>query len=84
MWCRDVLVHVPELLSAYKEMAKSLKRGGRAVVYQMFATDLLEPLEAEMLWRGGGVVAQSASVARAEEAIVAAGLRIDRVLDIGS
>ena len=61
-----------------------LTRGGRAVVYQMFATDLLEPREAEMLWRGGGVVAQSASLPRAEEGIVAAGLRIDQTLDIGS
>jgi SAM-dependent methyltransferase len=84
VWCRDVLVHVRRLLSAYNEMARVLKRGGRAVVYQMFGTDLLEPREAEMLWRGAGVVAESAQPERTEAAIAAAGLRIDRVLEIGS
>jgi SAM-dependent methyltransferase len=80
VWCRDVLVHVRDLRSAYNEIGRVLKRGGRALVYQMVATDLLEPREAALLERGAGVVTGQ----RPEEAIVAAGLRIDRIVEIGS
>src|SRR5262249_11222109 len=82
VWCRDVLVHVSDLPMAYQEMARVTRRGGRAVIYQMFATELLEPREADLLWRGGGFVGDRGT--QTDEAIEAAGLRVDRVVEIGS
>src|SRR5262245_1412281 len=32
VWCRDVLVHVRDLLSAYQEMGRCLRPGGRALI----------------------------------------------------
>lgn len=80
VWCRDVLVHVRDLHSAYNEIGRVLKSGGRALIYQMFATDLLEPQERALLERGAGFVRQE----RTGEAIAAAGLRVDRIVEIGS
>lgn len=84
VWCRDVLVHVDDLRSAYNEIGRVLKRGGRALIYQMFATDLLEPQEAGLLARSLGFVLESGRPERTDEAIAAAGLRVDRIADIGS
>jgi len=84
VWCRDVLVHVADLDRAYAEFRRVLRAGGRALVYQMFGTDRLEPREAEWFWKTMGVVQTSADVPRTESAIAAAGLRIDECIDIGS
>jgi hypothetical protein len=62
-------------------MARVLRRGGRVVVYQMFGTDLLEPRETTLLERGGGFVPDGG---RTEAAIAASGLRVDRIVEIGS
>jgi ubiquinone/menaquinone biosynthesis C-methylase UbiE len=51
VWCRDVLVHVSDLERAYAEFQQVLRDGGRALVYQTFGTDRLEPREAEWRWR---------------------------------
>ncbi len=80
LWCRDVLVHVPDLRRAYAEFRRVLKPGGRALVYQMFGTEFLEPREAAWLWDTMGVVPPSGDPERTEAAIAAAGLRIDRCL----
>lgn len=84
VWCRDVLVHVPDLTRAYAEFSRVLRPGGYALVYQMFGSDLLEPGEAAWLWATMGVVPQNADPARTEAAIAAAGLRVDQRLEIGS
>jgi SAM-dependent methyltransferase len=84
VWCRDVLVHVPGLAGAYAEFHRVLKPGGRALVYQMFGTPLLEPREAAWLWGTMGVVPASADPARTEEAIAAAGLRVDQRVVVGT
>jgi ubiquinone/menaquinone biosynthesis C-methylase UbiE len=49
VWCRGVLEHVADLERAYSEFRWVLRDGGRALVYQTFATDRLEPREAEWL-----------------------------------
>jgi SAM-dependent methyltransferase len=82
VWCRDVLEHVRDLRSAYQEIERVLKRGGRAVVYQMFATELLEPQEADLLARGGGFAGDRGEWTDA--AIAATGLHVDRVVEIGT
>ena len=84
VWCRDVLVHVPDLPRAYAEFRRVLRPGGHALVYQMFGSELLEPGEAAWLWATMGVVPASADPARTVAAIAAAGLRIDERLEIGS
>jgi SAM-dependent methyltransferase len=84
IWCRDILIHVAELERAYTEFQRVLRDGGRALVYQTFATDRLEPREAEWLWQALGGEAGSTDPARAEAAIAAAGLRIDERIDLRS
>jgi SAM-dependent methyltransferase len=83
VWCRDVLVHVADLRRAYAEFHRVLRDGGRVLVYQMFATDRLEPLEAERLWRALGLEGSTDS-GRTEAAIAAAELRIDERIELGS
>jgi SAM-dependent methyltransferase len=84
IWCRDVLVHVVDLERAYGEFRRALKPGGHALIYQMFATDQLEPKEAAFLWRTMGVVPANADPARTEVAIAAAGMRIEQCLQLGT
>jgi SAM-dependent methyltransferase len=82
VWCRDAIVHVADLDGAYGEFARVLRPGSRALVYQMFAGGRLEPREAASLWAALGVVAASTDPARAEAAIVRAGLRLDERVDL--
>ncbi|HEX3723676.1 MAG TPA: class I SAM-dependent methyltransferase [Nitrolancea sp.] len=84
VWCRDVLVHVADLDQVYAEFRRVLKETGHALVYQMFGTDRIEPREAAWLWATMGVVPESASPERTEEAIANAGLRVDSCVDVGS
>jgi SAM-dependent methyltransferase len=84
VWCRDVLVHVADLDRAYAEFRRVLRPNGRALVYQMFATERLEPGEAAWLFRTLGIVRESADPARTETAIEVAGLRIDDRVDLTS
>lgn len=59
-----------------------LRENGRALVYQSsFATDRLEPREAEWIFRTSGVV--SADPDRTEATIAAAGLRVDQPIEVG-
>jgi SAM-dependent methyltransferase len=84
VWCRDILVHVADLERAYNEFRRVLRAGGHALVYQTFATDRLEPREAEWLWRALGGEAGSTDPVRAEAAIAAAGLQVDERIDLRS
>jgi SAM-dependent methyltransferase len=84
VWCRDILVHVADLERAFGEFRRVLRPGGRALVFQTFATDRLEPREAEWLWRALGVVAGSVDPARTEAAIAAAGLEVEERIDLES
>jgi SAM-dependent methyltransferase len=84
VWCRDVLVHVADLDLACAELHRVLRSGGRALVYGMFATERLEPREAEWLWRTMRVAAGGADPARTEAALAAAGFVLDERLELGS
>lgn len=84
IWCRDVLVHVADLGRAYAEFRRVLRPGGRAVIYQMFGTEMLEAREADWLWSTMGVMPASADVGQAEAAMTASGLDIDQCIDLSS
>lgn len=84
VWCRDVLVHVAALDTAYAEFRRVLRPAGRVLVYQgAFATDRLEPREAEWLWNATGTVPANARPERTERAIAGAHLRVDECIEVG-
>ncbi|MEX0800060.1 MAG: class I SAM-dependent methyltransferase [Dehalococcoidia bacterium] len=82
IWCRDVLVHVEVLNAAFAECRRVLRGGGRMLVYNAFATDRLEPREAEWLLTTMRVVPSSADPRHFESAVSAAGLRVDERIDL--
>ena len=84
VWCRDVLVHSSDLGAAYREFARVLRPGGRALVYQMFTGDRLEPREADWLWRTMAVVPETTGPALTDAAIEASGLRLDERIVLGT
>jgi SAM-dependent methyltransferase len=84
VWCRDVLIHVSDLTAVYAEFQRILKPGGRALVYQMFATELLEPNERAFLIDSMGVDETAAVIANTDAAVAASGLRVVETFEIDS
>jgi SAM-dependent methyltransferase len=84
VWCRDVLCLAGDLGLAYREFRRVLKPGGRALIYQMFATSLLEPGEAAFLLPVMGCSLAAMRPESTEAAIDDAGLRIDRCVILGT
>ena len=84
LWCRDVMIHLSNLTAAYAEFERVLKPGGRALVYQMFATDLLEPNERAFLRDAMGMDDHGADMAETDRAIAASGLRVIETFEIDS
>jgi ubiquinone/menaquinone biosynthesis C-methylase UbiE len=82
VWVRDVLVHVKPLTAAFAECRRVKKPDAPVLVYHVCATDMLEPQEAARLWADGGVVADNADRVNFEQAITAAGLRIEHREDL--
>ena len=82
IWCRDVLVHVEDLETVFAEFRRVLKPGGRALVFQMTATDWLSPAEAAFMWPPAGIHATSLDPQRIEAAIAAAGLSIAQCIQL--
>jgi hypothetical protein len=69
---------------AYAEFSRVLKNGGRALVYlSCLSTDRLEPLEADLVWRGLEVVPGSTYPHAHEAAMTDAGLIIDDSMEVG-
>jgi SAM-dependent methyltransferase len=84
VWCRDVLCLVPDPGRAYAEFRRVLKPAGRALIYQTFATRLLEPAEAAFLWPAMACSAVAMRPETTEAAIADAGLRVDRCVVLGT
>ena len=72
VWCRDVLTLVSDLDAVFAEMHRVLQSGGRALVYLMLATNLLEPEEAIRFY-GDELVPTSMDANRVEAAMTNAG-----------
>lgn len=84
VWCRDVLTLVQDLGATYHEIHRVLKPGGRALIYQMFTTDKLEPKEAVSVLTALDSFAENMRPDFTESAITGAGLSIDRCDVLGS
>ena len=78
IWCRDMLVHLDQLERAFAECARTLRRGGRMLIYQQFGTDRLEPREAAWLWNTMGVVPATTDPTSFESSVLGSGLRVRR------
>ena len=61
-----------------------LRPGGAVLVYQVFATDRLEPMESAELWQALAVAPSSVDRAAFELAVATAGLRVDRRDELAS
>ncbi|MFZ4657752.1 MAG: class I SAM-dependent methyltransferase [Caldilineaceae bacterium] len=75
-WCRSVIVHLPDLLTAFRQCWRVLKPGGYLMLQTGYATDLLEPQEAAALCQRLGFVWNSLQQPTVEAALTAAGLTI--------
>ena len=84
VWCRDVLIHVAPLVDAFRECRRVLAEGGRMLVFQMFATPLLEPTEAARLWPPLAAVPESADPTHFERCLEEAGFVVERREVLGS
>ena len=82
VWCRDVLVHVPDLAAAHEEFARVLRPGGFVVAHQLVATPLLGHDEAAWLFDVMGVVPSSADSRSLDDAIAASGLEVVDTVDL--
>lgn len=83
IWCRDMLNHV-RLREALVECARVLRPGGRMLAYQTFATELLEPQEAERLFSAVAIVPENMSRAYFEKLTGEAGFVIASMDEVGS
>jgi len=81
---RDMLNHVVDIDGALDECGRVLAPGGAMVVYQTFATPLLEPAEAAHIYAGLAIVPERMSAPAFEEAARRAGLTVEVADPIGS
>jgi SAM-dependent methyltransferase len=58
VWCRDVL-NLVDLPAGLAECRRVLKAGGGMLVYQTFATEAMEPREADRLYRSMAIVPEN-------------------------
>ena len=83
VWCRDMLNHV-DLAQGLAECFRVLKFGGLMLVYQTFATALMEPQEAARIYGAMSIVAQNMSQPYFEACVAAAGFLVIKKGSIGS
>jgi len=83
IWCRDVLNRT-DLPRAIAECNRAIRPGGGMLVYQSFATELLEPLEARRLYDAMGLIGEYMSVESFERELRRTRFKIADVEQIGS
>ncbi len=80
---REMLYLVADLEAVFRECSRVLKPSGRAVVYQLFNTPWLEPVESARFW-SAIAPARNATVEYFEQAAASAGLIVEQLLDLRS
>lgn len=83
-FCRDMFAHVVDANRALAECVRVLAPNGLMLFHQVFATNLLEPIEADQVFGHTAAVPERFSVGGFEEAVEAAGFRIEKVEVLGS
>jgi ubiquinone/menaquinone biosynthesis C-methylase UbiE len=81
--CREMLYVVPDLVTVFAECLRIVKPTGKLVVYQLFATDWLEPQEAARFW-GGIAEARNAEPKHFEASAASAGWAVEKMIDLRS
>jgi ubiquinone/menaquinone biosynthesis C-methylase UbiE len=84
VWCRDVIMVVDDLDAGVAEMARVLRPAGHLVVYTVFATDRLEPKEAELLGQSLANVADNLVEANVEASFQRSSLEVVLKDEIGT
>ena len=84
VFSRDMMGHVANLDAGLAECRRVLVPGGLMVIHAVFATELMEPREAEHLYAETACVAERMSAEGFEKAVAAAGFVIERLEVIGS
>jgi len=84
IWCRDMLNHVADLYKGLAECFRVLRPGGNMLIYQTFATNLLEPAEAVRLYLPLAIVAANMSQDYFETIAQRVGFQINETDRIGS
>lgn len=84
IFCRDMFAHVVDADRALAECARVLGSGGAMLLHQVFATDLLEPIEADQVCGHTASVPERFSVNGFEAAAIGAGFQIERTEVVGS
>ncbi len=84
VFARDMFAHVVDADRALAECARVLAPGGLMLFHQVFATDLLEPIEAAQVFGHTAAVPERFSVEGFERAALGAGFHIDDVDVVGS
>ena len=69
IWSRDMLNHIEDIDAALAECVRVLKTTGHMVVYQTFATSLLEPADAGRLYADLAVVPERMSITGFADAV---------------
>jgi SAM-dependent methyltransferase len=77
IWCKEVLMFT-RLDAAFAECRRVLRPHGRMLVYQVFRTDRLEPLEAQAMFPAVATMRRE----HLEDAFAAAGLLAEETIDL--
>lgn len=84
VFSRDMMSHVKDLDRGLAECARVLVPRGQMLVHAVFATDLMEPREAERLYAGSAVVPERMSSVGFEGSVARAGFIVEDLDVIGS
>jgi sarcosine/dimethylglycine N-methyltransferase len=84
IFSRDMVSHVVDLDAGLAECRRVLRPGGHMVVHAVFATDLMEPREAQRLYREIAAVPERMSAAAFVNSVAAAGFVVESLDVIGS
>lgn len=84
VFSRDMFAHVADADRALAECVRVLRPNGLMMLHQVFATDLLEPVEADQVFGHTAAVPERFSVSGFERAAEEAGFTIENVDVVGS